>query len=53
MSLGQIQLSLEQIRIQVLSAGRNIVALQLLNWWLQTMTTVVVSAVMIYMLLKQ
>ena len=41
-------LLLEQTRIQVLSTGHNIVALQLLNWWLQAMNTAVVSAVMIY-----
>ena len=42
---------LELTREQVLSAGRNIVAL--LSWWLQVINTAVVSATMIYMLLKQ
>ena len=42
---------LELMREQVLSAGRNIVAL--LSWWLQVINTAVVSATMIYMLLKQ
>ena len=42
---------LELTREQVLSTGRNIVAL--LSWWLQVITTAIVSATMIYMLLKQ
>ena len=42
---------LELTREQVLGAGRNIVAL--LSWWLQVINTAVVSAAMIYMLLKQ
>ena len=42
---------LELTREQVLSAGLNIVAL--LSWWLQVINTAVVSAAMIYMLLKQ
>ena len=42
---------LELTREQVLSAGRNIMGL--LSWWLQVINTAVVSATMIYMLLKQ
>jgi len=42
---------LELTQEQVLSAGRNIVAL--LSWWLKVINTAIVSAAMIYMLLKQ
>ena len=51
-SIQLLLLLFEQTRIQVLSTGHNIVTLQLLNRWLHVMNTAVVSAVMVYMLLK-